>query len=113
MSSCDHNCDNCQSSCDKNKSLLAKAPKDSKIKKIIDKKAALELNVKEYDREIRDREAARLAAIEEEKRLKRESAKRKRELKKLEELMEKYYKLLEQDIIEQPWSYLWTHRRWK
>ena len=35
MSSCDHNCDNCKSSCDKNKSLLAKAPKDSKIKKII------------------------------------------------------------------------------
>ena len=30
-----------------------------------------------------------------------------------EELLEKYYKLLEQDIIEQPWSYLWTHRRWK
>lgn len=35
MSSCDHNCDSCSQSCDKNKSLLAKAPKDSKIKKII------------------------------------------------------------------------------
>jgi pimeloyl-ACP methyl ester carboxylesterase len=30
-----------------------------------------------------------------------------------EELMERYYALLEQDIKEQPWTYLWTHRRWK
>ena len=35
MSDCTHNCDSCSQSCDKNKSLLAKAPKDSKIKKII------------------------------------------------------------------------------
>ena len=35
MSTCDHNCDNCKSSCDKNKSLLAPSPKNSKIKKII------------------------------------------------------------------------------
>ena len=42
------------------------------------------------DKEIRDREAARLAAIEEEKRLKKEAAQRRRELKKLEELKEKY-----------------------
>ena len=30
-----------------------------------------------------------------------------------EELMERYYALLEEDIKEQPWIYLWTHRRWK
>lgn len=30
-----------------------------------------------------------------------------------ESLMRKYYDLLEQDIKEQPWNYLWTHRRWK
>ena len=30
-----------------------------------------------------------------------------------EGLMRKYYDLLEQDIKEQPWNYLWTHRRWK
>ncbi len=35
MSDCNHNCDGCTASCDKNKSLLAKAPKDSNIKKII------------------------------------------------------------------------------
>ena len=30
-----------------------------------------------------------------------------------ESLMRKYYDLLEQDIKDQPWNYLWTHRRWK
>lgn len=30
-----------------------------------------------------------------------------------EGLMRKYYDLLEKDIREQPWNYLWTHRRWK
>ena len=30
-----------------------------------------------------------------------------------EGLMEKYYALLEQDIRQQPWNYLWSHRRWK
>lgn len=30
-----------------------------------------------------------------------------------ESLMRKYYDLLEKDIQEQPWNYLWTHRRWK
>jgi len=30
-----------------------------------------------------------------------------------ESLMRKYYDLLEEDLKEQPWNYLWTHRRWK
>lgn len=30
-----------------------------------------------------------------------------------ESLMRKYYDLLEEDIKDQPWNYLWTHRRWK
>lgn len=29
------------------------------------------------------------------------------------EIMDKYYEFLEQDIREQPWNYLWTHKRWK
>ncbi|MCQ2174715.1 MAG: lysophospholipid acyltransferase family protein [Bacteroidales bacterium] len=28
-------------------------------------------------------------------------------------LMQKYYRLLEEDIRKQPWNYLWSHRRWK
>ncbi len=30
-----------------------------------------------------------------------------------QEIMDKYYALLEADIQAQPWNYLWTHRRWK
>lgn len=30
-----------------------------------------------------------------------------------EGLMRKYYDLLEKDIQDQPWNYLWSHRRWK
>ena len=30
-----------------------------------------------------------------------------------EEMMQKYYELLEEDLREQPWNYLWTHKRWK
>lgn len=30
-----------------------------------------------------------------------------------EEIMNRYYRLLEADIDAQPWNYLWTHRRWK
>ena len=30
-----------------------------------------------------------------------------------QEMTEKYYRLLEDDIREQPWNYLWTHKRWK
>lgn len=29
------------------------------------------------------------------------------------EIMKKYYQLLEEDLREQPWNYLWTHKRWK
>ena len=29
------------------------------------------------------------------------------------DLMQRYYRLLEQDLRTQPWNYLWTHRRWK
>lgn len=31
----------------------------------------------------------------------------------VEEIMQKYYDLLEADIRKQPENYLWTHRRWK
>ena len=30
-----------------------------------------------------------------------------------EEIMKRYYSLLETDIKARPWNYLWTHRRWK
>lgn len=30
-----------------------------------------------------------------------------------EEIMRQYYKLLEEDLRQQPWNYLWTHKRWK
>lgn len=30
-----------------------------------------------------------------------------------EDIMNEYYRLLQQDIEAQPWNYLWTHRRWK
>ncbi len=30
-----------------------------------------------------------------------------------EELLKQYYQLLEEDIREQPWNYLWSHKRWK
>lgn len=30
-----------------------------------------------------------------------------------ESLMKRYYQLLEEDLRQQPWNYLWTHRRWK
>ncbi|MBQ3821345.1 MAG: acetyltransferase, partial [Bacteroidales bacterium] len=30
-----------------------------------------------------------------------------------EDIMRRYYKLLEADIEAQPWNYLWTHNRWK
>lgn len=29
------------------------------------------------------------------------------------ELTRQYYRLLEEDLREQPWNYLWTHKRWK
>lgn len=30
-----------------------------------------------------------------------------------EEIMRKYYDLLQKDVEAQPWNYLWTHNRWK
>lgn len=30
-----------------------------------------------------------------------------------EELMRRYYALLQEDLEKQPWNYLWTHKRWK
>jgi len=30
-----------------------------------------------------------------------------------EEIMREYYRLLEEDLRQQPWNYLWTHKRWK
>ena len=29
------------------------------------------------------------------------------------DIMKLYYKLLEEDLRNQPWNYLWTHKRWK
>jgi len=29
------------------------------------------------------------------------------------DIMNQYYKLLEEDLELQPWNYLWTHKRWK
>jgi len=29
------------------------------------------------------------------------------------DIMKKYYSLLEEDILEQPWNWLWSHKRWK
>lgn len=30
----------------------------------------------------------------------------------VEDIMKEYYRLLERDIEQEPWNYLWTHRRW-
>lgn len=30
-----------------------------------------------------------------------------------EQIMSEYYRLLEEDLREQPWNYLWSHKRWK
>ena len=32
---------------------------------------------------------------------------------KPDDIMKRYYKLLEEDLQAQPWNYLWTHKRWK
>lgn len=29
------------------------------------------------------------------------------------EILDRYFRLLEQDLQKQPWNYLWTHKRWK
>ena len=52
--------------------------------------AYAEANAKEYEQELRDKDAARLAAIEEQKIRKREAAQRRRDLKRLQELKDKY-----------------------
>lgn len=31
----------------------------------------------------------------------------------VEEILQRYYMLLQDDIKKQPWNYLWTHKRWK
>jgi len=31
----------------------------------------------------------------------------------LDEIMNKYYALLQKDLEREPWNYLWTHKRWK
>ena len=30
-----------------------------------------------------------------------------------EEILAAYYRLVEKDVRQQPWNYLWTHKRWK
>ena len=32
---------------------------------------------------------------------------------KVEDILARYYALVEEDIKAQPWNYLWTHKRWK
>ena len=58
--------------------------------KILKKTDIADANAREYDQMIREKEAERLAELEERKRLRREEAKRRRELKLLEILKEKY-----------------------
>ena len=70
---------------------LRKKQKKEKLAKIKAKKAYGEANAKEYEQELRDKDAARLAAIEEQKIRKREAAQRRRDLKRLQELKDKYY----------------------
>ena len=31
----------------------------------------------------------------------------------VQEIMDLYYRMLEKDIREQPWNYLWSHNRWR
>lgn len=31
----------------------------------------------------------------------------------VEDILNKYYELIQKDLEEQPWNYLWTHKRWK
>lgn len=31
----------------------------------------------------------------------------------VQDILDEYYRLLEKDIQDQPWNYLWTHKRWK
>ncbi|MBO7369240.1 MAG: hypothetical protein J6U25_03025 [Clostridia bacterium] len=69
---------------------LRKKQKKEKLAKIKAKKAYAEANAKEYEQELRDKDAARLAAIEEQKIRKREAAQRRRDLKRLQELKDKY-----------------------
>ena len=72
-----------------NKKLQERKRKE-RLAKIQQKKELAEANAQAYESELRAEEAARQAAIEEEKAKKREEAKRRRELKMLEELKEKY-----------------------
>jgi lauroyl/myristoyl acyltransferase len=30
-----------------------------------------------------------------------------------EAVMNEYYKLLQRELEEEPWNYLWSHKRWK
>lgn len=64
--------------------------KKAQLERIKAKKLLAERNAKLYEEGLREKDAAKSEELEEAKRRKREEAKRKRELKKLEELREKY-----------------------
>jgi len=61
-----------------------------RLKRIKDKKALAVKNAQKYEDDLREKDAEKLAQKEEERRLKREAAQRRRDLKRLEELKEKY-----------------------
>ena len=69
---------------------LRRQKERERLKNIKAKKDLALKNADEYESELREKEEERLAAIEEQKRLKREQAQRRRDLKRLEELKEKY-----------------------
>lgn len=64
--------------------------KKAQLERIKAKKLLAEQKAKLYEEGLREKDAAKSEELEEAKRRKREEAKRKRELKKLEELREKY-----------------------
>ena len=75
----------------KQKTIRERKRKQKERQEKIQKKVEIPVeNAKQYEIELREREAERLAAEEERKRIKREEAQRRRELKMLEYLKEKY-----------------------
>ena len=75
----------------KQKAIRERKKKQKERQQRIMRKAEIPTeNAKAYELELREREAERLAELEEQKRIRREEAQRRRELKLLEHLKEKY-----------------------
>ena len=73
------------------KSIRARRKRDkAKLENIRQKQKIAAQRAKEYEDELREKDAERLFEIEERKRVRREQAQRRRDLKRLEELKEKY-----------------------